>query len=62
MKIARDELESASADTNAEPWHRYSAAMGMAVYVQGEDENVESVFKRADEEMYEAKVNMKAQR
>ena len=35
---------------------------GMAVDVQGEDESVESVFKRADEEMYEAKVSMKAQR
>lgn len=62
IKIARDELEKASADETAEPWHRYSAALGMAVYVQGEDENTESVFKRADEEMYSAKVSMKAQR
>ena len=62
IKTAREELAAAFANSDAEPWHRYSAAMGMAVYVQGEDESVESVFKRADEEMYEAKVSMKAQR
>lgn len=62
IKTAREELAAAFANSDAEPWHRYSAAMGMAVYVQGEDESVENVFKRADEEMYEAKVSMKAQR
>ncbi|MBR4718925.1 MAG: diguanylate cyclase [Lachnospiraceae bacterium] len=62
IKIAEDELAKTAGDTDAEPWNRYSAALGMAVYVQGEDDSVEKVFKRADEEMYSAKVKMKAGR
>ena len=45
---------------DADPWHRYSAAVGMAVYTQGDEP--EDVFKRADEEMYEEKSFMKLQR
>ena len=62
MKTAMEELEKTAVLTDADPWKRYSAALGMAVYVQGEDDCVEKVFKRADEEMYAAKVKMKAQR
>jgi diguanylate cyclase (GGDEF)-like protein len=61
-KIAEEELKKTAADKEADPWKRYSAAIGMSVYVQGEDTGVEDVFKRADEEMYAAKVKMKAQR
>ena len=62
MKRAVEELARTASDTKEEPWKRYSAAIGMAVYVQGEDSGVEEVFKRADEEMYAAKVKMKALR
>ena len=61
-KKAIEELAKTAANTDADPWKRYSAAIGMSVYVQGEDSTVEEVFKRADEEMYAAKVKMKAQR
>ena len=61
-KTAEEEIRKASTDMEAEPWNRYSAALGMSVYVQGEDTGVEEVFKRADEEMYAAKVKMKAVR
>nr|MCR5358114.1 GGDEF domain-containing protein [Lachnospiraceae bacterium] len=62
IKIAIHEFEKTSADKGADPWHRYSAAIGMAAYVPGEDEDVETVFKRADDEMYAAKTRMKATR
>lgn len=45
---------------DAEPWLRYSAAVGMGVYESGDD--VEAVFTRADQEMYKAKTEMKAHR
>lgn len=61
-KTAEEELMKTSSDMEAEPWKRYSAALGMSVYAQGEDTGVEEVFKRADEEMYAAKVKMKAVR
>ncbi len=62
MRIATEELAKTAGDKEAEPWKRYSAAIGMAVYVPDEDSEVEEVFKRADEEMYAAKVKMKAVR
>lgn len=40
---------------DVEPWHRYSAAVGMAVYRPGKDRDVEAVLKRADSKMYAAK-------
>lgn len=62
IESVRNELEQSFNDTEREPWNRYSAALGMAVYTYGEDEDVEAVFKRADDEMYDAKVKMKANR
>jgi len=41
------------------PWKRYSAAVGMAVYEPGD--SIETVFKRADEAMYEDKARMKTE-
>ncbi|MBQ6504181.1 MAG: diguanylate cyclase [Flexilinea sp.] len=60
MAIVEREFSLASAKENAEPWERYSAAFGMAVYNPGEDLNAESVFKRADHAMYEAKMKMRS--
>ena len=59
---AVEELEKTASDMEEKPWKRYSAAIGMSIYVQGEDMGVEEVFKRADEEMYSNKVKMKARR
>ncbi|MCR5543394.1 MAG: GGDEF domain-containing protein [Eubacterium sp.] len=42
----------------ADPWRRYSAALGMAENTAG-DNAVEAVFKRADKEMYEDKAKFK---
>ncbi|MCR5000305.1 MAG: GGDEF domain-containing protein [Lachnospiraceae bacterium] len=61
-KTASEELGKTAADNKAKPWNRYSAAIGMSVYVQDEDTGVEEVFKRADEEMYSVKAKMKAAR
>ncbi len=43
-----------------QPWERYSAAVGLAVYEKGD--SAASVFNRADQEMYKEKVAMKAER
>lgn len=43
-----------------EPWRRYSAAVGMAIYAHGDD--VEAVFNRADQDMYASKIEMKVER
>ena len=48
-------------DMSVDPWLRYSVSAGMAVYSHGEDEGVESVFKRADKQMYEDKMSFKDQ-
>lgn len=45
---------------DADPWQRYSAAVGLAVSQPGD--NAQAVFNRADEAMYRAKAEMKAQR
>ena len=47
-------------DNAREPWERYSIAIGLAEYKSGE--TIESVFKRADEEMYQNKLKMKKAR
>lgn len=49
-------------DAEEDPRKRVSAAAGYAVYDPNVDENVESVFKRADRQMYERKKQMKAER
>ncbi len=55
-----DELILLSRDEGLEPWERVSAAIGAAFYDPGQDEDVASVFKRADIAMYERKKEMKA--
>ena len=59
---ARDELiaqfdrEAAAWNEKAEkPWERIEASRGLAVFRPDEDETVEQVFSRADEEMYRNK-------
>ncbi len=52
--------ESASSDRD--PWLKYSAAVGMAIYHPGSDLDVDTVFKRADNDMYHEKIKMKGLR
>ena len=54
----REGFEKTFAATDAEPWQRYSAAVGMAEYAS-DDNTVELVFKRADKKMYENKAAFK---
>ena len=45
-----------------EPWRAISASAGYALFDPSVDTDVESVFKRADKNMYEEKTRMKARR
>ncbi len=56
------ELLETQNDAALEPWEKVSAAVGVAFYDSAIDANVESVFKRADQKMYERKKQMKATR
>ena len=47
-------------DTSKDPWERYSVAIGLSEYRNGD--NVQAVFNRADEEMYQNKMKMKKNR
>ena len=47
-------------DNSREPWERFSVAIGVAEFKPGD--NVEAVFKRADQEMYQNKQKMKKNR
>ena len=47
-------------DNSKEPWERYSVAIGIAEYKEGD--TIETVFMRADENMYQNKQNMKKNR
>ena len=59
-KIAelRDAFETSYSRNEREPWHRYSAAFGMAEYAI-DDITYDLVFKRADKAMYEEKKQFK---
>ena len=59
LKQVRESFEYALRANDRSPWNRYSAAFGMAIYMPGDD--VEAVFNRADQAMYDAKVRMKAE-
>ena len=50
--------EAALNNTKAEPWERYSAAVGMAE-LSSDDLTVDLVFKRADKAMYADKQRIK---
>ncbi len=57
---ARQKFFETENDNSKEPWERYSVAIGMAEYKAGD--TVDTVFKRADEDMYQNKQNMKKSR
>ncbi|WP_029322255.1 GGDEF domain-containing protein [Butyrivibrio sp. AE3004] len=49
-------------DDELKPWEKISAAIGYAIYDRQTDKDVDSVFDRADANMYKAKKGMKATR
>ena len=58
----KSEMERKSYNEDIAPWEKVSAAVGAAYYEPVYDKNAESVFKRADKEMYANKLAMKAAR
>ncbi len=56
------EVERFRADSTLEPWEKVSAAVGVAYYEEVIDSTAEEVFKRADAQMYQNKLAMKATR
>ena len=58
IKQLHDTFEQSYDQTDVDPWLRYSAAYGMAEF-SPEDNNVESVYERADKEMYKEKARFK---
>lgn len=55
-------FEKSASDESKEPWERYSAAIGVAVYDQYIDTSMNDVFKRADDLMYKNKLESKMAR
>ena len=58
----KTEMERKNSNATLEPWEKVSAAVGTAIYRAGVDKSADEVFKRADKEMYENKLAMKAAR
>ena len=56
------EMERKNSNASSEPWEKVSAAVGLATYRAGVDKTADEVFKRADAQMYENKLAMKAAR
>jgi len=56
------EMVRKNSDKSLEAWEKVSAAAGIAFYKAGVDKSADEVFKRADKEMYENKLAMKANR
>ena len=61
-QMFKDRLQELADDKELPYWEQVSAAIGFAVYDKRTDRNVNNVFKRADQVMYEEKKRMKAVR
>lgn len=59
LKELRERFLKSSKDTSVEEFRRYSAASGMGVYDKEMDEEIYSIFRRADKQMYANKTEMK---
>lgn len=62
VKRFRDEVGKIAGNGDLQLWEKPSAACGYAVYDSKTDDGVTSVFKRADEDMYKHKIEMKKNR
>ena len=58
----KERLKEFEEDENLKPWEKVSAAVGISHFDPAADHSVEDVFKRADKNMYEDKLAMKAVR
>lgn len=54
------QIKALQVDSNLEYWEKTSAAIGYAIYNPEIDSSYENIFKRADNEMYKNKKEMKA--
>ncbi len=59
LKQLKTAFELSAIDDEREPWERYSAAVGMAVFDPENDVSMDDVFKRADTLMYQHKLESK---
>jgi diguanylate cyclase (GGDEF)-like protein len=59
LKQLKTAFELSAIDDDREPWERYSAAVGMAVFDAENDVSMDDVFKRADTLMYQHKLESK---
>ncbi len=57
LKDIESKFKKSRNNTSRKPWERYSVAYGMAIYKPGD--SVEDVFKRADDSMYQKKMEIK---
>ena len=60
LKTLDAEFQKTRNNTSRDPWERYSVAYGMSEYKPGD--TLEDVFKRADESMYQKKMEIKGQK
>ena len=58
----RNDINERFTDTRLEPWERVSSAIGFARFSKDVDSDTDSVFRRADEDMYAEKKRMHADR
>ncbi len=56
------QIEESDRNKELEPWEKISGAIGYAKYDRSKDDDIESIFARADQAMYENKKQMKAER
>ena len=57
-----EQFAKLAADDTVDPWEKISAAIGAAFYDESLDDNVDSLFRRADYAMYDCKKAMNAVR
>lgn len=55
LETAKAEFSRARSDTERQPWDRYSASVGLAVYSGAAGQTAEDVLSLADEDMYRRK-------
>ena len=55
FSVLKEKFAEAFSGEDRQPYERYSASIGMAVYSRGNDSCIDDVLKRADSEMYQSK-------
>lgn len=59
LERLKNAFETAESDEARQPWEKYSAAVGMAIFNSEGDISMDDVFKRADQLMYQDKLESK---